>query len=572
MNCPSCNAQFDSGKFCPVCGKPVDAAAASAGAAPTSDDAPQDVSLVGKTLSNKYKVVKLLGEGGMGAVYLGEQPLGGGVRKVAIKTLHSHLSNDKKISDRFRREIGTVMGLEHQNTIRIYDEGKTDLGDLYYVMEFIQGTSLADLIEKGGALEPARTEKILSQICGSLAEAHSHGIVHRDLKPDNVVLSERAGQKDFVTVLDFGIAKRSSEEDKNEQKLTQQGMVLGTPPYMSPEQFMGKPIDARSDIYSLAIMVYEMLTANLPFQANTAWEWATQHMTAPPRDIDTMPFHERIQTRMKDALRKALAKSPDDRFATVGDFFDAFSGATPMAARPGTAPAMPAAPPGKGKTEVGTPLDFSGAAAVSLGTYGSNPGPMSPAPMQAGTPALGNVAFPTPGAGVPQPPPNARAHAQAGGGGNKGMLLGIAAVVGLLSVGAVVFALKGHSSTPSGGELNLSALDAGSSSALVDLTLDAGAAPAVAIADASDPGLAQLLPNGTTPYTPPHPGTHHDAGAGKLPGPTPAPSHGPAPAPGPAPAGGDPIECVKARVMRAAGNIPLFQALEKQCVAKGGHV
>jgi len=562
MQCSSCNAQFDSGKFCPVCGKPVTAAAAPEGTTPASDDAPADVSLVGKTLSNKYKVVKLLGEGGMGAVYLGEQPLGGGVRKVAIKTLHSHLSNDKKISDRFRREIGTVMGLEHQNTIRIYDEGKTDQGVLYYVMEFIQGTSLADLIEKGGALDPARTEKILSQICGSLAEAHSHGIVHRDLKPDNVVLSERAGQKDFVTVLDFGIAKRSSEEDKNEQKLTQQGMVLGTPPYMSPEQFMGKPIDARSDIYSLAIMVYEMLTANLPFQANTAWEWATQHMTAPPRDIDTMPFHERISPRMKDALRKGLAKSPDDRFATVGDFFDAFSGAAPIAPRAGTEPAMPAAPAGKGKTEVGTPLDFSGAAAVSLGTYGSNPGPMSPAPGQAGTPALGNVAFPTPGTGVPQPPPNAHAQSQ-GGGGNKGMLLGIAGVVALLSIGAVVFALKGHSS-PSAGNLDLSALDD------LTATLDAGAELAVAISDASVPGLAQLDPNGTTPYSPPHPGgAHHDAGAGKLPGPTPAPSHGPAPAPAP---GTEPIECVKARIMRAAGNIAQFQSLEKQCVAKGGHI
>jgi tRNA A-37 threonylcarbamoyl transferase component Bud32 len=568
MNCPSCNAQIDSGKFCPVCGKPVEAPPAEA--APASSDSPTDVSLVGKTLSNKYKVVKLLGEGGMGAVYLGEQPLGGGVRKVAIKTLHSHLSNDKKISERFRREIGTVMGLEHPNTIQVYDEGKTDEGVLYYVMEFIQGASLADIIEKQGALEPARTEKILSQICGSLAEAHSHGIVHRDLKPDNVVLSDRAGQKDFVKVLDFGIAKRSNEEDKNEQKLTQQGMVLGTPPYMSPEQFMGKPIDARSDIYSLAIMVYEMLTANLPFQANTAWEWATQHMTVPPRDIDTMPFHERISPRMKDALRKALAKSPDDRFATVGDFFDAFSGATPMAQHAGTAPAMPAAPAGKGKTEIGTPLDFSGAAAPSLGSYGSNPGPMTPPAAQAGTPAMGNVTFPTPNAGVPQPPPNARAHAQ-GGGGNKGMLLGIAGVVGVLSIGLVVFALKGHSSSPSPGELNLGALDAGSSAAVVDLTPDAAAEPALAISDASVPGLAQLDPNGTTPYTPPHGGgTHregHDAGAGKLPSPTPAPSHGPAPAPGT-----EPIECVKARIMRAAGNIGQFQSLEKQCVAKGGHV
>ena len=135
---------------------------------------------------------------------------------------------------------------------------------------------------------PDRVAHIMEQICGSLEEAHGRGIVHRDLKPDNVVLVERAGKKDFVKVLDFGIAKRSKEEDKNEQKLTQQGMVLGTPPYMSPEQFTGRPIDARSDIYSLGVMAYEMLTGKLPFKADTAWEWATQHMTQPPIPIESL--------------------------------------------------------------------------------------------------------------------------------------------------------------------------------------------------------------------------------------------------------------------------------------------
>src|SRR5271168_222994 len=119
-------------------------------------------------------------------------------------------------------------------------------------------------------------------------------------------------------------------------------MVLGTPPYMSPEQFTGKPIDARSDIYSLGIMAYEMLTGNLPFEADTAWEWATQHMTAPPKDIDTMPFHERIPPRMKDALRKGLQKSPDDRFANVRQFFDALSGGAAANATPIVNPGQPA--------------------------------------------------------------------------------------------------------------------------------------------------------------------------------------------------------------------------------------
>ena len=265
MECPSCHTPVDgSQRFCPVCGTGLNAG---------PPDAPPVDPLLGTVLHGKYKIVRLLGEGGMGAVYLGEQQLGTNVRKVAIKTLHAHLSKDPKILARFEREVGTVAELEHPNTIQVFDFGRTTEGLLYIVMEYIQGKNLGELLEQGGPMEPARVEKIMGQVCGSLEEAHARGIVHRDLEPDNVVLTERAGQKDWVKVLDFGIAKRSSEEDKNEQKLTQQGMVLGTPPYMSPEQFTGKPIDARSDIYSLGIMAYEMLTGRLPFTANTAWEW-----------------------------------------------------------------------------------------------------------------------------------------------------------------------------------------------------------------------------------------------------------------------------------------------------------
>ena len=197
--------------------------------------------MIGQTLGGKYKVMRLLGEGGMGAVYEGEQKLGTTTRKVAVKTLHPHLSRDAKIKARFEREVGTIAELEHPNTIQVYDFGTTEDGILYIVMEFLQGKSLAEYLEKDGAMTPDRVANIMKQVCGSLEEAHGRGIVHRDLKPDNVVLVERAGKKDFVKVLDFGIAKRSKEEDKNEQKLTQQGMVLGTPPYMSPEQFTGPP-------------------------------------------------------------------------------------------------------------------------------------------------------------------------------------------------------------------------------------------------------------------------------------------------------------------------------------------
>jgi serine/threonine-protein kinase len=285
-----------------------------------------EVPLIGQTVAGKYKVIRLLGEGGMGCVYLAEQQLGSTARKVALKTLHKHLSHDASIQARFDREAGTVAALQHPNTIQVFDYGKMDDGTLYIVMEFVQGRSVADILEKDGPMPPARVEHIMRQVCGSLEEAHSVGIIHRDLKPDNVVLCDRAGQKDWVEVLDFGIAKRSTEHDPNEAKLTQQGMVLGTPPYMSPEQFTGQPIDSRSDIYAIGVMAYEMLTANLPFKANTAWEWASKHMVEPPTPLERQPLGAHVPQAMRAAIMKALAKNRDDRFATAHEFIDAFTG------------------------------------------------------------------------------------------------------------------------------------------------------------------------------------------------------------------------------------------------------
>ncbi|HEX3771317.1 MAG TPA: serine/threonine-protein kinase, partial [Polyangiaceae bacterium] len=383
--------------------------------------------MLGQVLGGKYTVIRLLGEGGMGAVYEGEQALGTTKRKVAVKTLHPHLSRDPKIKARFEREVGTIAELEHPNTIQVYDFGTTPDGILYIVMEFLQGKSLADQLEKNGPMDPARVENILQQVCGSLEEAHKRGIVHRDLKPDNVVLVERAGKKDFVKVLDFGIAKRSKEEDKEEQKLTQQGMVLGTPPYMSPEQFTGRPIDSRSDIYSLGVMTYEMLSGKLPFKADTAWEWATQHMTQPPIPIESLAEGQRTTEAMRAALRKALAKAPDDRFQTVAEFCDAFCGK-------GAVGTVAAAPQGKARTEIGTPLDVNAAFGPQAGMGGGMGAPMGgpPGPMQGYTPVGGNVAFPTPAGipqapGIPMPPP----REGKGGGGNRGPLLIVAGLIGL---------------------------------------------------------------------------------------------------------------------------------------------
>jgi serine/threonine-protein kinase len=244
MRCEACEHEnVEGARFCANCGVVM--------------NVPRDESdpLIGQLIGGRFRIIRQLGEGGMGIVYEAEQQMGSTVRKVAVKTLHKELSTDPSVSARFHRECGTVAGLEHPNTVKVYDFGTTDTGTLYIAMEFLAGKSLDQTIQNEGPLPPERVNHLIRQIAGSLDEAHHQGIVHRDLKPENVVLIERAGEQDVVKLLDFGIAARTESADREkEQKLTQQGMVLGTPPYMSPEQFTGKELDRRSDIYSLAVM------------------------------------------------------------------------------------------------------------------------------------------------------------------------------------------------------------------------------------------------------------------------------------------------------------------------------
>jgi tRNA A-37 threonylcarbamoyl transferase component Bud32 len=554
MQCPSCSATVqDSLRFCPQCGTVL----ASATGTQMRDP------LLGQVFGGKYTVVRLLGEGGMGAVYEGEQQLGTTKRKVAVKTLHPHLSRDAMIKARFEREVGTIAELEHPNTIQVYDFGVAGDGILYIVMEFLHGKSLADLIEKEGALQPERAQGILEQICGSLEEAHARGIVHRDLKPDNVVLVERAGRKDFVKVLDFGIAKRSREEDKTEKKLTQQGMVLGTPPYMSPEQFTGNPIDLRSDIYSLGVMAYEMLSGKLPFKADTAWEWATQHMTQPPIPIESLPEGTRVNESMRATLRRALAKAPAERFQSVRDFFAAFSGAVPLQG----VTVMTPAPIPSGKTEIGAPLDVAAAFGAPAATASGS--------VHGYTPVGGNVAFPT-HAGVPQPDMFAAAPSAASG---RGKLLVAAGVIGVASAIAIAFALKG----PAGAGRPV-VFDNGSSAGPAPATsLSAGSAATDSTTTSEAPAaeVPPLKPAGagahtaTTTHEPPAhelPHTSPSASGSGL-GPTtatPGPTHSPAQITAP-PEPYDGPECARARMLRGIGRRREAQQWALSCLAKGGN-
>jgi serine/threonine-protein kinase len=579
MECPACHTSVDaSQRFCPSCGTVL---------APTEAQVQEDA-MIGQTLGGKYKIVRLVGEGGMGAVYEGEQQLGSTKRKVAIKTLHPHLSRDPKIKARFEREVGTVAELEHPNTIQVYDFGASADGILYIVMELLQGKSLAAVLEQEGAMAPDRVERIMQQICGSLEEAHARGIVHRDLKPDNVVLVNRAGKKDFVKVLDFGIAKRAQESDSGEQKLTQQGTVLGTPPYMSPEQFTGRPIDARSDIYSLGVMAYEMLTGKLPFHANTAWEWASLHMNQAPIPIESLAEGMRAPGPMRSAIRRSLAKLPEERFQTVKEFFDAFAGA------PEPASAAGAGALGRQKTEMGAPLDVAAAFASPRGP--GLPAAMGGPPVQPPAAPLGsNVSFPTP-AGIPRPPPRHEAR-----GKGRTLLLVTAGLLCIASIGAIVFAVRGSSSGSSkevvfdpGGPSALSAPAAPSTVALGTPPTPPPAGSGSDVPPLSAGGGGARVPG---PRQPSQHSTPGGAGAGAAPGathgpaaPTPAPSAAPpmqAPNPGPGPQASPPPvpapapnppkppaydgpECATARRLKALGHPKEAESWALACIARGG--
>jgi eukaryotic-like serine/threonine-protein kinase len=529
--------------------------------------------LIGTSIAGKYKIVQLLGEGGMGCVYIGEQLMGTSVRKVAVKTLHKHLSMDPQIRARFTRECGTVAELEHPNTIQVFDFGTTEEGLLYIVMEFIQGKSVGDILTQEGPMPPERVLKVMEQVCGSLDEAHGRGIVHRDLKPDNVVLCEKAGRKDWVEVLDFGIAKRSSETDPNEAKLTQQGMVLGTPPYMSPEQFTGQPIGPASDIYSLGIMVYEMLTGKLPFAGNTAWELASQHMTARPPPLETQPNGAILPPTMRDAIMRSLEKAPEARFTSAGAFYEALKGNAAFAAAPPAAQGRP-------KTEMATPAVTPpgmqqgaytpGPAAYGppSGQPGQQPGYRPPSGPQGayGTPPHGGgvqsapIAMAQPGQFGAPPGPGARPKKS-----NTGMIVGIGLGAVLLLGGGIGFAVIGGKKTDTP--------PAATTALNFAPPTTASAAPTASHVEADTP-LAALNSGAVRPGGGAGPKTGGSAGPIPTPGktagpiPTPGKTAAPIPTPGKTPAGPPPA-CLAAAKARGT---PSFPSLASMCQRLGGTV
>jgi eukaryotic-like serine/threonine-protein kinase len=264
--------------------------------------------LVGRVIDDRYEILERIGEGGMGVVYKARQTSID--RLVAIKVLNQQMAQDPNWVQRFYNEAKACSQLQHPNTIRMFEFGQTREGRLFMAMEFLDGQTLRDAIAQG-PMHPARVIKILIQCCASLAEAHAIGIIHRDIKPDNVFLLSMPGSPDFVKLLDFSVAKLLQD---NEGMRTQAGVVFGTPQYMSPEQGRGMPLDARSDLYALGILAYEMLTSQVPFNHENPMLVLQMHMRQP---LPPLPAH--VPPAVQAAVTRALEKDPANRFQSAGD-------------------------------------------------------------------------------------------------------------------------------------------------------------------------------------------------------------------------------------------------------------
>lgn len=298
--------------------------------------AAQDPNIGRDLLDGQFQILQKIGSGGMGSVYKAAQPAMN--RMVAVKILHPKLTNRKDLVSRFRREARAMSHLTHPNTVKVFLYGDLEDGSLYIVMEHLEGRNLNQMVRKEGPLAVERAIPVLIQVCGALQEAHLQGIIHRDLKPENIFLSTNGGLRDYPKVLDFGLAKVTERELRpGSIMLTQEGMVFGTPEFMSPEQAQGKPLDARSDIYSLAVILYEVLTGKLPFDARTPMEYIQMHVTRPPIPIDERVPGRTFPSGFDAVMKKALEKRPEDRYASAADFAQALKPFAGMAGKGYTA-------------------------------------------------------------------------------------------------------------------------------------------------------------------------------------------------------------------------------------------
>jgi serine/threonine protein kinase len=370
---------------------------------------PSDDPLVGVVLSDRYRILRKIGEGGMGCVYQAEHALI--EKKVALKVLFQDLTRRPDLVARFLQEAKSASRIGHENVIDISDFGQSPDGLVYIAMEYLDGQDLGKLLKAQKVLDWQRARPILMQITKALRAAHERGVIHRDMKPENVYLIQRDGRPDFVKVLDFGIAKVVNPDESDGPRLTQTGMIFGTPEYMSPEQAQGSPPDHRVDVYAVGCIMYHLLTGSVPFTADNFMGILTKHLLERP-----VPLRQRrpdldIPPEVEVVCLRALEKDRDKRYADMDAFYQAL----------GAAGGMPFEP----------------------SSVFSAPRPAAKQP----TPAAGSRAPAGPTSGTFEDERPLRA-ADATGGTGKGAKIGLAVAALAIGAAAVGFALRGGEKKP----------------------------------------------------------------------------------------------------------------------------
>ncbi len=296
--------------------------------------------MIGSLAAGRYRVIKQLGEGGMGQVYLAEHVAI--EKRVALKVLRAEYASKGEIVTRFQQEAISASRIKHPNVLDVFDFGQLDNGCFFLAMEFLEGNDLADEIQRRRVLDAATGIRVSMQICRALAAAHANGVVHRDMKPENVFLQRTADGEEIVKIVDFGIAQLRAKDDavkETKRRLTRTGMIFGTPEYMSPEQAGGKHADLRADIYAVGIIMYEMFTGAVPFTGETFLGVLTKHLNEPAPQMSTVFPELAISAQLQAVIMRALVKDPNVRYQTMLEFAQAIT-ATPDAAALGYRPVL----------------------------------------------------------------------------------------------------------------------------------------------------------------------------------------------------------------------------------------
>jgi serine/threonine-protein kinase len=335
--CPACRSDYSGGEvFCPV-----DATRLVTSSQMTASPLDPDDPLLGAVLAGRYVIERRIGEGGMGLVYEGiHRDID---KRVAIKVLRDDLSRRPEVVARFRQEAKSASRIGHENIVDISDFGETTRGASYFVMEFLEGEDLANVLGREACIAPERACHIVLQCCRALAATHAKGIVHRDIKPENIFLTTRDGVSDFVKIVDFGIAKMSDIETDGApgRKLTKTGMIFGTPEYMSPEQAAGKELDHRVDVYALGIILYECIVGQVPYEGDTFMGVLTQHLFGELPSMRELNPRAELSEELELVIRKALAKNPYERYFDTDDLAEAIEAALEGRLSPATAAGPP---------------------------------------------------------------------------------------------------------------------------------------------------------------------------------------------------------------------------------------